>query len=765
MNGAVVAQNGTTELQPISPTDTPRPSPASLTTLPQILSALSSLQSEESELSDSLSQLLSSQEPILDSLARVQALAPRIDDLYSEASLLSDKVSATARTAERVGGRVRTLDEEMRRVREANERVGQVMELKSSLSALQKSMESQDWESATRHCARAMALPDEVISGPFAETAVPTSESHLPPAQTLQAARDTLLDVFRRQFDEATAARDAAATTRFFKLFPAIGWEAEGLEAYAAFVVDLVKVRPPASAKTSSPLYYITSLTALFESIAMIIDQHQPVVEKYYGAGKMVNVIVRLLQECDRVAKSLTESWEEERSMKRMIANVVPSPIAASPANRRQPTQGSAVEDEVDAREIDKVISEAAGMASRWNLFRRFLYDRLREQDPDGQTVTPRGGTPVPSTQNYPEIDSKLPPPVIPEALKMVDSSACNQLFDDLLSAYYTPLEVWYTRSAIEKAHRLSTPDALSSPATTTTPDDAFYILKVVLTRLISTGSPRALERTSVLLRDVIERDYAGVIKRKMDDVYRTAGAMRGEKAERESRLSFITLLNDLDISSSHMERLIKDLVTAPTIDQGFLNEEAPIAKSSISAFNNLVPKFRSVLRSGIEQLFNQLLRPKMRTFLTDVYKDVSYVLDEDAYNQSEYQDVVRKRFVKAWEGLVEGYKDTFTEGNFRLFFGLALDILIRPWEKYIMSIRYSELGAIRLDRDLRAITTHLSSQTAFGDVREKFVRLQQISTIANLDQEEDVDEFYSSSGIPWKLTEQEARTIAGLKM
>lgn len=46
-----------------------------------------------------------------------------------------------------------------------------------------------------------------------------------------------------------------------------------------------------------------------------------------------------------------------------------------------------------------------------------------------------------------------------------------------------------------------------------------------------------------------------------------------------------------------------------------------------------------------------------MRTFLTDVYKDVSYVLDEDAYNQSEYQDVVRKRFVKAWEGLVEGYK------------------------------------------------------------------------------------------------------------
>lgn len=44
------------------------------------------------------------------------------------------------------------------------------------------------------------------------------------------------------------------------------------------------------------------------------------------------------------------------------------------------------------------------------------------------------------------------------------------------------------------------------------------------------------------------------------------------------------------------------------------------------------------------------------------------------------------------------------------------------------------QLGAIRFDRDLRAITTYLSSQTAFGDAREKFLRLQQLSTILNLD-------------------------------
>jgi hypothetical protein len=124
--------NGTAELPPIAQQhqQRPRPPPSTLTTLPQVLSALSSLESEEAELSNSLSALLSDQEPIQNALTRLQSLLPNIDALHTEASALSRKVSVTARTAGRVGGRVRTLDEEMRRVREASDRVQQVMELK-----------------------------------------------------------------------------------------------------------------------------------------------------------------------------------------------------------------------------------------------------------------------------------------------------------------------------------------------------------------------------------------------------------------------------------------------------------------------------------------------------------------------------------------------------------------------------------------------------------------------------------------------------------
>lgn len=54
-------------------------------------------------------------------------------------------------------------------------------------------------------------------------------------------------------------------------------------------------------------------------------------------------------------------------------------------------------------------------------------------------------------------------------------------------------------------------------------------------------------------------------------------------------------------------------------------------------------------------------MRPRLRTLIPDVYKDVSYVLNEDGYATAEYQDIVRKRFVKVWEGLTDGYKVNFT--------------------------------------------------------------------------------------------------------
>jgi len=42
---------------------------------------------------------------------------------------------------------------------------------------------------------------------------------------------------------------------------------------------------------------------------------------------------------------------------------------------------------------------------------------------------------------------------------------------------------------------------------------------------------------------------------------------------------------------------------------------------------------------------------------LDDCYREVTYELDEDSFAMSEEDDLVRKRFVRGWEGMIDGYK------------------------------------------------------------------------------------------------------------
>lgn len=57
----------------------------------------------------------------------------------------------------------------------------------------------------------------------------------------------------------------------------------------------------------------------------MIVVQHQPVVEKYYGPGQMKDVVQRLLDECDRVVRDVLDRWQEERSMTRKVGSSLAS--------------------------------------------------------------------------------------------------------------------------------------------------------------------------------------------------------------------------------------------------------------------------------------------------------------------------------------------------------------------------------------------------------------------------------------------------------
>jgi conserved oligomeric Golgi complex subunit 4 len=197
-------------------------------------------------------------------------------------------------------------------------------------------MERQDWDEAATFIHQASLLDPAIVNGPLAMSAVPTSEIPDPPTVYLSQASDALFNLFLREFDAAAKVKDEERITRFFRLFPLIGKENEGLDVYGRFVCGIIAGRSRAAmtqckfsmpgriliSATSSPVFFAKTLTRLFENIALIVNAHTPLVDRFYGTGKMVRVIQRLQGECDRQGGIILDSLWDDRNVQRRVSHL-----------------------------------------------------------------------------------------------------------------------------------------------------------------------------------------------------------------------------------------------------------------------------------------------------------------------------------------------------------------------------------------------------------------------------------------------------------
>ena len=145
-------------------------------------------------------------------------------------------------------------------------------------------------------------------------------------------------------------------------------------------------------------------------------------------------------------------------------------------------------------------------------------------------------------------------------SLQIIEASIFQVNLHRQLASVYEPLELWYLRSSIEKAHNLDEPDFASKPYLSSSLDDTFFILKKVLHRLVATSSLQTHRRMCTEIKTIMERDFSDVMRRRMDAVWSaitsSAQATR-QKEESQARQNFVVsvrgdcqsvlVLSDLD--------------------------------------------------------------------------------------------------------------------------------------------------------------------------------------------------------------------------
>ena len=373
----------------------------------EIKATLDLLATRESKVTARLAALVATQKELSHDLGRLDLLRATLgSQAVSARSVSNGMLSNAASTAARISSAVKRLDLEQSRVKSTLSVVEQVAELKTCILGVTGSMGGpQDWETAAGYLNRASKIPKEIVEGAFAEDIVPTAEVPDPPSVTLAHAAESLRGLFLREFEKAAQEGNGTKVTRFFKLFPLIGKPDVGLEVYGRYVCQGVASRARANLNAGTGgvqrkegFFYANALTKLFEHIAQIVEHHGALVERHYGAGRMIKVIERLQLEADVQAGIILDTWSDERNIERSLTEIksyaftflVQSFLPAQPARSGTPraespaTKGSTADDhghedeQVNMRDIDGRLSEIALMLGRWSLYSRFISSKCK---------------------------------------------------------------------------------------------------------------------------------------------------------------------------------------------------------------------------------------------------------------------------------------------------------------------------------------------------------------------------------------------------
>ena len=334
----------------------------SLTSLEDIQAAYDALSTEEETVVEELDSIVSSGFNLDQRLVTIANMVPDLDRVSGDCSQLDQRISVTCGLAEKVSFKVRQLDLAKTRVAECQQRVHDLIDLKLCSEGVVTALNEEDYEKAAAHIHRFLAMDESLLrctpssAGSGAGAAVGIEGN----IATLHEAEARLKGVVARRFDEAVKDEDLASIERFFKLFPLLGLHEEGLKNFTDYLATKLAANskknlkqaldtPPGGARAN--IILADTLTLLFEGVARIIEIHQPLMETYYGPGKVFTAIRTLQRECDVQAAAIFAEVRRRRGVRDKVAKLY------TPA--------------ITAREVEGVLGELCLLQARVEMYNR----------------------------------------------------------------------------------------------------------------------------------------------------------------------------------------------------------------------------------------------------------------------------------------------------------------------------------------------------------------------------------------------------------
>lgn len=302
-------------------------------------------------------------------------------------------------------------------------------------------------------------------------------------------------------------------------------------------------------------------------------------------------------------------------------------------------------------------------------------------------------------------------------------------------------------------------PDSL----TTSMVDDVFYVLQSCCRRAISTSNSNSVLAVLSGAMNLLSNEYQEALLHTMREPNLGGRLFSGAVGAEKTGTEIPTALNNMDVSSEYVLKLRHE-IEEQCLEVFSAPADREKVKSCLSELSEMSNNFKQLLNAGMEQLVASVT-PRIRMVLDGV-ATISYELSEAEYAENEVNDPWVQKLLHAVDTNTSWLQSVMTSNNYDSFVHLVIDFLVKRLEVIMMQKRFSQLGGLQLDRDVRALVSHFSSMTQ-RTVRDKFARLTQMATILNLEKVSEILDFWGENSGPmtWRLTPAEVRRVLGLRV
>ena len=717
----------------------------------------------------------------------ITVTGPSLHVVHEGGKKLSQKILTTKKLATKVTGRVRQLNSCRSRAQAALDHVNGILGLKGCVVGVQTSMRNGDLRQAAEYVYKYRNAGDS------AEGLTPASD-----AQLMSATESELREAVLAKLEEAVMGIDEKAeeaVVEYCSLFALLGLAREGLSRYCQFLSKAVSAtfeeelllanieRASMRRGYMAPhgTNFVDLLSKLYNDSAAAMQRAEAVVLSMPGFEREMPapfLISALHKQCDADASRTLSTFIASRHLPARSA------IALDDTNAECAQQiitadpmAPFTEDHLSA--LDALLDEIALVHQHTE-----SYDRFVRAGYAAALVSARSAL-------SPGADAANPP-------ALPSSCEYNNVVQEI-AGFYTIIEGAFIRDSAAKAlgmeetcpvadsafgHVEGIDDGDASIASSgdsilqvsTTVEDVFWILKKSLSRAMATGVIDCVCGVLNNAAATLQRDFVSLMQFRVGKMKSDVQTLTQQGKAQLERLRGIVkqrarspsgspsraltpsgapdgldspafTLNSIALASSYAQNLYESV--KDDADEALEPTDAQRAKllGCAEGLRDCARELDSTLMGALDKVCGTF-KARLKSFLdTTISADeCTYEIDEEAFAITEASNPFIEGLIDVLEGVLAPITSSLSRANITKLVHRVSIYLAKTYERAIVRKRFTLLGALKMEREVRAMSVYFSSK-AGADVRKAVLaRLVEIATILTVDAVADVHDVWTPS-------------------